>query len=124
MESYRRLLSDRGRKETSGGRQREERANKPATNKKAQRQAKARRRQETAELRQSARQAEDALGRLSSEMAALESKLADPALYDETPEALATLQVRHTALKAAVAEAEDRWLRAHDTFEAAQAQKS
>ena len=124
MESYRRLLSDRGRKETPGARQREERTNKPGTNKKAQRQANARRRQETAGLRQAARRAEEALGRLSDEMAALESKLADPTLYDETPEALAALQARHTALKAALAEAEDRWLRAHDTFEAAQVQKS
>jgi ATP-binding cassette subfamily F protein 3 len=118
MESYRRLLADR-RHGAAPGTRRREGAAKPGTSKKLQRQAKARHRQETAGLRQVARRAEQIVERLSKELAALEGDLADPGLYDRPPETLADLRARHASLKAELAEAEDRWLRAQDDVEAA-----
>jgi ATP-binding cassette subfamily F protein 3 len=118
MESYRRLLADRRRGAASDAGPRASNR-KPESNKKQQRQDKARRRQETTSLRQAERQAEQTVERLTAELAALEGKLADPAVYDEAPQVLADLRLRHTTLKTELAKAEERWLRAHDEVEAA-----
>jgi ATP-binding cassette subfamily F protein 3 len=123
MESYRRLLAERRRTTASDAGPRSSNR-KPEGNKKLQRQEKARRRQETAGLRQAADQAERNVERLTEELAALEQKLADPAVYGEPPQVLADLQVRHATLKVELAEAEERWLHAHDKVEAALARST
>ena len=70
-------------------------------------------------MRKSAREAEATLERLTAQLEELEASLANPSLYEGEAADVAALQTRHAELRSALHEAEDRWLRAQEAYEAA-----
>ena len=111
MDEYRTLLSDRAR-----GPARVD----AAPSRKDERRDRAEARVQTAPLRRQARDAEARLAKLGTERAAVEAKLADPALYTPGRGADVTAaQLRLAALERAQKEAEAAWLEAEEALEAA-----
>ena len=114
LEDYRRHLLEqrrnaRGENRASG--------RDGAPNRKDQRRAAAEARAAVADLRRSARDAESRVGRLAHRKAALEARLADPAVYDGPTAELQALQVKYGELKQEVASAERDWLAAASALE-------
>ncbi len=111
MDDYSKLLMEQRRAERSH--QRPERGkNEGAVSKKDKRRATAQARAAVADLHKSAKSAEKLLERLGREMASLESKLADPEIYDGPTAKLQAQQLKHADLKARIAAAEESWLEA------------
>jgi ATP-binding cassette subfamily F protein 3 len=73
----------------------------------------------TAELRRTAAEAEARVARLTADKAALEARLADPAVYGAPSEGLQAVQQDHARLARDLAEAESAWLGAAEALEAA-----
>jgi ATP-binding cassette subfamily F protein 3 len=84
-----------------------------------QRRQRAQARAETAVLRRTAKTAEARLENLNKRREALETRLADPAVYTGPTAALQELQVELGTVKQAIAETEHAWLEALETIEAA-----
>jgi ATP-binding cassette subfamily F protein 3 len=82
------------------------------------RRAAAKRREETAPLRKRVRDLEKAIERVQTEIRDLDTRLADPALYDRPERAAAIAKARADAVKA-LARAEEEWLAASSVAEAA-----
>jgi len=117
MEDYRRLLLEQRRAE-----RRDARGDKPkdsAPSRRDQRRAAAEARAATAGLRKAAQQAEKRLDKLSSKRAAVETELADPALYESGGRRVADLQKQLGELDKEIAAAEAAWLAAEEAIEAA-----
>ena len=91
----------------------------PAVDKKEARRERARRREETAALRKSVATAEKKMEKLAEEIAALESKLADPDVYNGPTAKLMDLQVAHKKAKDTLEETEQSWLSAQEAIDAA-----
>ena len=111
MDEYRTLLADRAR-----GPARLD----AAPSRRDERRDRAEARVQTAPLRRQARDAEARLAKLGTERAAIEARLADPALYAPGRGADVTAaQLRLAALSRAQEEAELAWLEAEEALEAA-----
>ncbi len=110
LDDYRALLAERRAP-----------APKPdAANRRDERRERADARAALAPLRKQARDAEARLARLAAERAAIETKLADPALYVPTRKAeIAAANARLAAIRKLAAAAEAEWLAAEEALEAA-----
>src|SRR5262249_19869453 len=84
----------------------------------AQRRAAADARAATAHLKKAAQEAEKRVAALQQKRAAIETRLADPEVYNGQTAKLMELQVRYGDVKRAIAEAEDAWLAAQEKLEA------
>lgn len=87
--------------------------------KKANRQDRAAQRAAQAPLRKAAKEAEKKVDQLTSRKEKLETKLADPSLYEGPSDKLQALQIELGALNAELEEAELAWLEASEALEAA-----
>ena len=85
--------------------------------KKDRRKAAADARAAVADLRKAAREAEKRMARLTRQKSDLETRLADPEVYNGPTAKLMDLQVRHGEVKRKIAEAEDAWLEAQEALE-------
>jgi ATP-binding cassette, subfamily F, member 3 len=74
-----------------------------------------------ADLRRQLEQFALAVDKLSQALALIERKLADPALYNETAETIAEWQRKHADVTRRLADAEEAWLKAQETFDRANA---
>lgn len=88
-------------------------------NKKQARKERAEQRQATAELRKTVKNAETRMAKLEAEKTALESRLADPAVYNGSTRDLMDLQLRHAEIKEKIAAVETEWLEAQEALEGA-----
>jgi ATP-binding cassette, subfamily F, member 3 len=88
---------------------------------KQQRRAAAERREALAPLRREIGRCEAEIDRLGKEIAALDARLADPALYDRDPDEAASLAQARARLAEALGEAEERWLALSEEAAAAEA---
>ena len=117
MDSYRtELLAERGSK--PGGRTATSGDNK-ATRVDQRRQA-AERRAELAPLKKVMQSAEQAVAKLTAEIAKADQRLADPALYADAAKAQ-KLSIERGQLARKLSDAEDAWLAATDAYEQAEA---
>jgi ATP-binding cassette subfamily F protein 3 len=110
LDEYRALLADRARP-----------AGKAETvTRRDDRRERAEARAALAPLRRQAKEAETRLARLDAERAAIEAKLADPALYAPGRASEVTAaNTRLAAIRREAAEAEEAWLMAEEALEAA-----
>ena len=83
------------------------------------RRAAAEKRADTAPLRKRVKQAEAAMARLSEELAAIDDRLSDGALFARDPEQAAGLAKTRAELARALAAAEEEWLSASSALETA-----
>ena len=118
---YRTLLLKQRRSERADARA-EARSAKAETgdgtpSKKDRRKAAADARAAVADLRKAVREAEKRMERLTRQKSDLETRLADPAVYNGPTAKLMDLQVRHGEVKRKIAEAEDAWLEAQEALE-------
>jgi ATP-binding cassette, subfamily F, member 3 len=114
MDSYRtELLAERGGKVSAKGNGGESKASRVE-----QRRLAAERRTAAAPLRKLMLAAEQAMGKIASEIARYDSKLADPAAYDDAGKSQQLIAERGVLSKK-LAEAEDAWLAATDRYESA-----
>jgi ATP-binding cassette subfamily F protein 3 len=117
LDDYRRrVLSDRGSngKTSDGERKAEARAGRQE-----QRRAAAERRAELAPLRRRIKSAEADIARLTAQIAEIDGKLADPALFARDPQRAAGLAKARADAASALATAEEDWLDASAAFEGA-----
>ncbi len=116
MEDYRTLLIS----ERSGGGNGGGRAAKQAKNaKKSQRRNAASIRKEVAPLRAELKTAEDRVAKLEEMREKIDSRLADPDLYEKGPAEIARLQRKRAEIIAGLERAETMWLEAEERLEAA-----
>ena len=118
---YRTLLLKQRRSERADARA-EARSAKAETgdgtpSKKDRRKAAAGARAAVADLRKAVREAEKRMERLTQQKSDLETRLADPEVYNGPTAKLMDLQVRHGEVKRKIAEAEDAWLEAQEALE-------
>ncbi|MDH5749982.1 MAG: ABC-F family ATP-binding cassette domain-containing protein, partial [Rhodospirillales bacterium] len=113
LAAYRAMLLDRGRKSRS------QEGNGSSSRKDARRQ-RATARAETTALRKSVREAEKHMEKLTAKIAEMESRLADPVVYEGPTAVLRELQIQHSNMKKELADAEKKWLKAHEALDAAE----
>ena len=121
MESYRaELLSERG---TKARQRRAEAADTgdARSSKADQRREAAQRRAELAPLKKNVQAAEKQMERLASEIAKLDAALADTALYTRDPAKAQKFSLERGQLAKRLADAEEAWLAASETYEQASA---
>jgi ATP-binding cassette subfamily F protein 3 len=117
LAAYRKLLLDRAREERRGAKPEK---SGDAGLRKADRKAAADLRAQLAPLRKAAQTAEKALADLHKLQAELETRLADPSLYQGPPARLTELRRQQGDLARKVEAAELAWLEAAETLEKAQ----
>lgn len=88
-------------------------------NRKQARKERAEQRQATAELRKTIKKTETQIAKLEAEKTAVETRLADPAVYNGATRDLMELQLKHAEIKDAIAAAESEWLEAQEALEGA-----
>jgi ATP-binding cassette, subfamily F, member 3 len=117
LDDYRQLLLEQRRERAAERRQEKQAGNggeatagPTAAERKAQRRAAAAARADSADLTRAAAAAEKRLVQLVARKQALETKLADPAVYSGPTAELMQLQLKFGELKKAIAEAEESWL--------------
>lgn len=76
-------------------------------------------RRATTDIRKRISSAEREMERLQGEIAALDARLADPALYDRNPAEAQSLGEKRDAIQAKLDAAEQTWLEANEAYEAA-----
>jgi ATP-binding cassette, subfamily F, member 3 len=113
LADYERLLLDARSTRKSNGNG----GAKPSENKKDQRRARAEKRAESAHLRKAVKASEQKIESLSNEIEKIESKLADPKLYEGAAEEIAEWQKLLGKAKKDLAENEATWLEAHEALE-------
>jgi ATP-binding cassette subfamily F protein 3 len=113
LSDYRTLVLDGRMGRSSGGSARGVSSNQD------RRRASAKRREDSAPLRKKVKEAEAAVAKIQSEIAALDKKLADPKLYQRPMDA-AFLAKERADLARSLAAAEDKWLTASAEAEAAE----
>ena len=122
MESYRRLLlgpaagtaERREKARAEKGRHIEKPAQKPAASRRGDRAA-------LAPLRAEVRTCEARVEKIAAMLAEIDTRLADPGLYDGPPERIEALQKKRAEIVAAQQRAEELWLAATSRLEAAEA---
>ena len=118
MDDYRKLLLEQRRQERS-----RQRGDKPlrddVISKKDKRRAAAEARAAVADLRKEAKAAEARIEKLNRQLADLETRLADPEVYNGPTTKLKDLQIRFGKVKQDIAAAEDRWLELQTALEEA-----
>jgi ATP-binding cassette subfamily F protein 3 len=120
LDDYQRLvLSDRGG--NSGADRPQKDVGPPRVNRTEQRRAAAEKRVELAPLRRRIADAENAVKRLTQDIARTDAALAAPGLFARDPAKAASLSKARSDAAAALARAEDDWLAASAAFEAAMA---
>src|SRR5215813_5209468 len=72
-----------------------------------------------ADLKRQLEQSALAVDKLSQALALIERKLADPALYNETADTIAEWQRKHADVAQRLADAEEAWLKAQESFDRA-----
>jgi ATP-binding cassette subfamily F protein 3 len=123
MDDYRRLLLDKARVERAEARGEDgAESSHSSVARKDQRRAAAELRAALAPLRRKAEEAEKQIAKLEREKAALEAKLADPALYSGPSEKVTKLQIELGEVERRLAAAEEGWLEAQEALEAARAE--
>ncbi|MBC8239383.1 MAG: ABC-F family ATP-binding cassette domain-containing protein [Alphaproteobacteria bacterium] len=111
IDDYRRMsLRSESPKDGSQGSEKDRRA---------ARRANAQARQRLAPLRKMVKEAEQRMAKLQAEHDRLAKALADPALYQKTPDKLASLNQRRSETEKAIAETETAWMAAEEELEAA-----
>jgi ATP-binding cassette subfamily F protein 3 len=118
LAAYRAQLLDEAREARRNGR---ENRDSPPT-RRDERRAAAELRAQLAPLRRAAQGAEKTVDRLSRKRAELQSRLADPALYSESAEAISLVQRELGEVEKALAAAEATWFEAHEALEEAKNQ--
>ena len=117
LDDYRRLvLSDRG---GSAKPPDNDRKSEPRIGRADQRRAAAERRAELTPLRQRIKRAEADMARLGAALTEIDSQLADPQLFVRDPQTAARLAKTRADTAAALATAEEDWLEASASYEAA-----
>ena len=119
LDDYRKLLAASAKQQRAGGLAR------PGTagdGRKEKRRMAAATRANLAPLRQSAKKAELAVEKLQRQQEHLQSRLAEPSLYDGPTAAVTALQLELGEVEKALAAAEESWLAAMEALEGAQAQ--
>jgi ATP-binding cassette subfamily F protein 3 len=114
VDDYRRLLLEQERGRTGGPTG----PSGATSGRKDKRRAAAENRAQSAPLRRAAEAAAKRLESLQRELARLERRLADPALYTGPSEAVTALQIESAELRKQLAEAEEGWLAAEMALEA------
>ena len=123
MDDYRKLLTEERRdgddSDSAADRRRngDAMATHTAAGRKEQRRAAAEQRAANAHLRKAAVEAEKRLEKLQQKKVALESRLADPEVYNGPTAKLLELQLRYGDLKREIATAEDAWLETQSALE-------
>jgi ATP-binding cassette subfamily F protein 3 len=120
MDDYRKLLLEERRADSDSGAERAksgEAAAHTAAGRKEQRRAAAEQRAANAHLKKAAIEAEKRLEKLQQKKATLETRLADPEIYNGPTAKLMELQLRYGDLKREIASAEDAWLEAQSALE-------
>jgi ATP-binding cassette subfamily F protein 3 len=125
LDDYRRLLLDQRRDRSAVKREEKGPASADRTSsdahtapaRKDQRRAAAEARAAAAPLRRAAEAAERRLEQLLARKAALEARLADPAVYEGPATEITELQVAFREVEKAIAEAEEAWLEAQAALE-------
>ena len=117
LDDYRKLLLDRRRAARRDGK--EERRTLTAADREAARRSSADHRASLAPLKRAVATAEQDMAKLGKEIATLDAKLADPALYSGPATKIGELQTQRGAAAARLARAEEAWLEATATLEAA-----
>ena len=123
MDDYRKLLTEErrdGDDESAADRRKNGDATPmhTAAGRKEQRRASAEQRAANAHLRKAAAEAEKRLEKLQQKKAALETRLADPEVYNGPTAKLLELQLRYGDLKREIETAEDAWFEAQERLEA------
>jgi ATP-binding cassette subfamily F protein 3 len=115
LDSYQRML-------TAGTAKEKPKTPPPASqeDRKAQRQDAAARRAEVAPLRKSIKDAEQKLSRLRVELGKIDAILADPAVYDGSPERVIKLGKDKARFEAEIAKVEESWLEMSSELEEAE----
>jgi ATP-binding cassette subfamily F protein 3 len=121
LDDYRRLLLERTREGRAPGGERVA-ADTPAASRKDQRRAAAELRAALAPLRRKVEEMEKLIAKLTRDKAAMEARLADPALYAGPSEAVTKLRIELGDVEKRIAAAEEAWLDAQERMEAAQAE--
>ncbi|OIQ89156.1 putative ABC transporter ATP-binding protein YheS [mine drainage metagenome] len=116
LDAYKKLLLEQAREARREGREQKE----AGPNRKDERRAAAELRAQLAPLRKEAQAAEKHMEELGRKKAALEAKLADPALYNGPAAKAQALQKDLGELGKALAQAEEAWLAAHEALDEAQ----
>ncbi|WP_207476222.1 ribosomal protection-like ABC-F family protein [Arenibaculum pallidiluteum] len=123
LDDYRKLLLERARADRAEARDAAgSDGARAAVARKDQRRAAAELRATLAPLRRKAEEAEKLLAKLEKEKAAIQAKLADPALYSGPSEKVTRLQIDLGEIEKRIAAAEETWMEAQETLEAAQAE--
>ena len=123
MDDYRKLLTEERRDgdESDAAADRRKNGDGTATHtaagRKEQRRASAEQRAANAHLRKAAVEAEKRLEKLQQKKAALETRLADPEVYNGPTAKLMELQLRYGDLKREIETAEDAWLETQSALE-------
>jgi len=115
LDDYRRMLIDQRRE----ARRAEQGARPNGEDRRSQRRSAAEQRASLAPLRRAVEAVEREIATIGREIAALDLKLADPTLYEGPSSRLTETQIARAALSVKLEEAEERWLEASVTFEAA-----
>ena len=120
LDDYRSLIGRRRRSDDAETVREAPSSQRPdRTNRKDQRRTAAQARAALAPLRRKAAQAEDRLAKLEAERRALQSKLADPALYEGAPDRITALQIALNDVETRLRATEAEWLEAQEALEAA-----
>ena len=117
LDDYRRLLLDQRR--TAGTRAGGSRSRDEGPNQRDRRRALAAQRSAEAPLRNKAKKIERTIEQLQKRKSALESQLADPAVYAKPPEHLTEINKRLHRLVTDLESAEEAWLEVHSALEEA-----
>ena len=125
MEDYRRYLLDQSRK--AGARpiapsEDKPQASAPQTDKREARKLAAQMRETLNPLKKKVTEAERALDALQKDLAKLDEKLADTALYTDKPQEAERLMKRRGEILNGIEKAEEAWLEASETYEEAKAE--
>jgi ATP-binding cassette, subfamily F, member 3 len=88
-----------------------------ASNRKDARRERAQQRAATADLRKAVRDHEQLIEKLTAKKEALETKLADPDVYEGSTAKLMELQVRHADIKAQLTKTEETWFELSERLE-------
>jgi ATP-binding cassette subfamily F protein 3 len=115
LDEYKRLLLDNAREARRGSRE----SRDPSANRKEERRAAADLRKQLAPLRKAAQHAERQVELLGKKKAELQARLAEPALYEGSPEKVAALQREIGDISKTLADAEEAWLAAQSALDEA-----
>lgn len=119
MEDYKKLLLDQRRARQASARSTEEgQETDRGPSRKEERQARAKAREALAPLRKKAKKAEELIEKLSKLRDELHDKLADPTLYEKSPQDVTALNIRLADVTGGIEAAELEWMETMEKLEA------